>query len=397
MSEAAVSTRLSVAAIGAGIVAALVGFGSSFPVVVQGLTAVGATDREAASGLMALSILMGLAAIILSFRSRTPVSIAWSTPGAALLIATGVADGGFPAAVGAFLLTGVLIVVAGVVRPFRDLVSSIPSTLANAMLAGIILKLCLAPVEAVGVIPQYALPVIAVWLVLLRFARLYAVPVAVAVAAVMIVLSTELPVGSAAELLPDPVLIAPAFTWGATVSIAIPLFIVTMASQNIPGIAVLQAYGYTPRVRETFVVTGAATAFGAPFGGQAINYAAITAAICAGPDADPNPDRRWVAAFTAGILYVLLGFAATFATVLIGASPPLLIQAVAGLALLGALGNALLGAMREAADRDAAIVTFVVAASGLSFFGIGAAFWGLVAGGAAMLLSRWRRPRVDSA
>lgn len=393
MSEAAASSRLPIAAIGAGIVAALVGFGSSFPVVVQGLTAVGATDREAASGLMALSILMGLAAILLSLRSRTPVSIAWSTPGAALLISTGVADGGFPAAVGAFLLTGALIVGAGILKPFRDLVSLIPSSLANAMLAGILLKLCLAPVEAAGVIPQYALPVIIIWLVLLRFARLYAVPVAVAVAAAMIVMSTDLPVGSVAEMLPDPVLITPSFTWGATVSIAIPLFIVTMASQNIPGIAVLQAYGYTPRIRESFVVTGAATMLAAPLGGQAINYAAITAAICAGPDADPDPRRRWVAAFTSGVFYVIFGFAATFATVLIAASPPLLIQAVAGLALLGALGNSLLGAMQDPGDRDAAIVTFVVAASGLSFFGIGAAFWGLLAGGAAMLLARWRRAR----
>ena len=248
MSEAATPSRLSVPAIGAGITAALVGFGSSFPVVVQGLASVGASEQEAASGLMALSILMGLSAVVLSWRSRDRVSIAWSTPGAALLISTGVVDGGFPAAIaaiGAFLLTGLLIVIAGVVRPFRDLVSSIPSSLANAMLAGILLKLCLAPVEAMGTVPQYALPVVIVWAVMLRFARLYAVPVAVAVTAAIIIATTDLPVGSAATFLPDPVLIVPDFTWSAMVSIAIPLFIVTMASQNVPGIAVLQAYGYT--------------------------------------------------------------------------------------------------------------------------------------------------------
>ncbi|MCT8971148.1 benzoate/H(+) symporter BenE family transporter [Microbaculum marinisediminis] len=395
MSDVAVSSRLSYSAIGAGTVAAFVGFGSSFPVVVQGLTAVGASNAEAASGLMAMSILMGLAAILLSWRSRQPVSVAWSTPGAALLISTGAVAGGFSAAVGAFLITGLLIVVAALVRPFRDLVAAIPSSIANAMLAGIILELCLAPVQAIGVIPQFALPVIVVWAVMLRVARLYAMPVAVVVTAAIIMTTTELPVATVGELLPAPVLIAPSFTWGAVVSLAIPLFVVTMASQNVPGIAVLQAYGYRTRVRESFLVTGVGTMIGAPFGGQAINYAAITAAICAGPDADPDPARRWVAAFAAGVLYVGFGFAATFATVLIAASPPLLIQAVAGLALMGALGNALLGAMREIGDRDAAIVTFVVSASGLSFFGIGAAFWGLVAGGAMLALSRWRQEKTD--
>ncbi|MFC3135486.1 benzoate/H(+) symporter BenE family transporter [Microbaculum marinum] len=391
MSEASIRPRPSIAAIGAGIVAAVVGFGSSFPVIVQALKEVGASSGEVASGLMALSLLMGVSAIILSVRTRVPISIAWSTPGAALLISTGMVDGGFPAAVGAFLLTGVLIIVAAVVRPFREIVSSIPTSLANAMLAGIVMQLCLAPVEAIGVVPQYVLPVIAIWVVMLRFARLYAMPAAVAATTAIIVATTDLPVASPGELLPHPVFVMPVFTWGAVVSIAIPLFIVTMASQNIPGIAVLQAYGYKPHVRETFLTTGIGTVLGAPFGGHAINYAAITAAICAGPDADPDPHRRWLAALASGIFYVFFGFAATFATVLIAASPPLLIQAVAGLALMGVLASSLLGAMQAAGDRDAAVVTFVVAASGLSFYGIGAAFWGLIAGAAILLLSRWRR------
>jgi len=390
MSETATASRFPIAPISAGLIAAVVGFGSSFPVVVQGFQSVGASEQEAASGLMALAILMGLSAMILSWRSRTPVSVAWSTPGAALLISTGAVDGGFPAAVGAFLLTGLLIVIAGVVKPFRDIVSSIPSSIANAMLIGILLKLCLAPVEAMGVIPQYALPVVLVWAVMMRFARLYAVPVSVALTAAIIVATADF-TGSGASIAPDPVLVTPQFNWQAMVSLAIPLFVVTMASQNIPGIAVLQAYGYKPRVRETFLVTGVGTMIGAPFGAQAINYAAITAVICAGDEAGPDKDRRWIAAFTSGVFYVLFGFAATFATVLIAASPPLLIQAVAGLALMGALGNALLGAVREPQDRDAATITFVVAASGMTFLGIGAAFWGLIAGGAILLLHRFRR------
>lgn len=184
--------------------------------------------------------------------------------------------------------------------------------------------------------------------------------------------------------------VVPVFTWSGLITIAVPLFIVTMASQNIPGLAVLQANGYRPRVAETFVVTGLSTVVAAPFGGHAINLAAIIAAICAGPDADPDPGRRWIAAVTSGVMFLGLGLAATFTTVLIAASPPLLIQAVAGLALMGALGGALLGAMQAADQRDAAIVTFVVTASGLSFFGIGAAFWGLVAGAAMTGLARLR-------
>lgn len=390
MSEVTTTPALPVAAIGAGIVSALVGFGSAFPIVIQGLTAAGASEREAASGLMALCMLMGVSSIVLSLRSRDPVATAWSTPGAALLISTGAIAGGFPAAVGAFAVTGLLIAVAGVWRPFRDLVSSIPTGLANAMLAGILLKLCLAPIEAVAAVPQYALPVILVWAVILRFARLYAVPAAVAVTALIIVFATEMPVGSLADIAPDPVFVVPVFTWSGLITIAVPLFIVTMASQNIPGLAVLQANGYRPRVAETFVVTGLSTVVAAPFGGHAINLAAIIAAICAGPDADPDPGRRWIAAVTSGVMFLGLGLAATFTTVLIAASPPLLIQAVAGLALMGALGGALLGAMQAADQRDAAIVTFVVTASGLSFFGIGAAFWGLVAGAAMTGLARLR-------
>ncbi|MGE0151227.1 MAG: benzoate/H(+) symporter BenE family transporter [Reyranellaceae bacterium] len=388
------SRDFSLQALATGLLAAIVGFGSSFPVVLQGLTAVGASQREAASGLMALSIAMGVCAVILSLRSRQPISIAWSTPGAALLATTATVDGGFATAVGAFLVCGALIVVAGLWRRLGDWVAAIPPSLANAMLAGVLLGLCLAPVKAVAEVPELALPVIAAWAVLIVFKRLYAVPVAVALTLVLIGLTTPLEGLAGAALRPDPVLVAPHFSLAGVVGIALPLFIVTMASQNIPGMAVLNANGYRPAPNPLFRTTGLYSLAAAPFGGHAVNLAAITAALCAGPDAHPDPARRYWAAVVAGIAYVALGLLAGLATAFIAASPPILIQAVAGLALLGALGAAMLGAVNAVADREAAIVTFVVTASGLSFFGISGAFWGLVAGGLILALTRWRDRRT---
>ncbi|MDF3074798.1 MAG: benzoate transporter [Alphaproteobacteria bacterium] len=380
----------SIQALATGILAAIVGFASSFPVVLQGLTAVGASQREAASGLMALSLAMGVCAIYLSLRHRQPISIAWSTPGAALLATSATVDGGFATAVGAFLVCGALIVVAGMWKKLGEMVASIPASLANAMLAGVLLGLCLAPVKAAAQAPALALPVIAVWAVLVVFRRLYAVPVAVALTMVLIGVTTPLEGLASASLLPDPVLIAPHFSIAGVVGIALPLFIVTMASQNIPGIAVLNANGYRPEPSPLFRTTGLYSLASAPFGGHAVNLAAITAALCAGPDAHPDPARRYWAAIVAGIAYLAFGLLASLATAFISASPPILIQAVAGLALLGALASAMMGAVAKIEDREAAVVTFVVTASGLSFFGISGAFWGLVAGGLILAMTRWR-------
>lgn len=368
----------------AGALAAVVGFASVFAIVLQGFASVGATPAQAASGLMAMTVIKGLLGAWLSWRMKMPISIAWSTPGAALLIATGTVEGGFPAAVGAFLVASALLVVAGLWRGFGRAVAAIPLPLAAGMLAGVLLDLCLAPVRAVGIMPGLALPIVLAWLVMLRLAPLYAVPVAVAVTALTIGLATPLPPGALADIAPTPLVVLPAFTLDALIGIAVPLFIVTMASQNIPGLAVLRTNGYRPDVRPIFVGTGLASGVIALFGGHLINLAAITAALCAGPDAHPDPARRWIAAAAAGAVYVLLGLGAGLAAAFIAASPPLLIQAVAGLALLGSLAGALVSALTPERDRLPAVVTFVTVASGLSLFGIGAAFWGLVAGGAVM-------------
>lgn len=369
-----------------GILASVVGFASSFAIVLQGLSAVGASQGEAASGLFVLTLAMGLVGIVLSFLSRLPLAIAWSTPGAALLASTGTVEGGFSAAVGAFIVAALLVVVSGLWRPFGRAISAIPMPLANAMLAGILFNLCLAPVQAVAELPMLALPVVLTWAALLRFARVWAVPAAVAVAAVMIAMSTDLPVGLFSEVWPRPIFVVPTLNMDAVIGISIPLFVVTMASQNIPGIAVLRANGYEPEPQPIFVSTGAVSAVGALFGGHLINLAAITAALCAGPEAHPDTAKRYIAAIAGGVTYVLLALGAGAAAAFISAAPPLLIEAVAGLALISALAGALLAAVSSERFRLPAVLTFIIAASGLTLFGIGAAFWGLVAGGAIHLL-----------
>jgi benzoate membrane transport protein len=377
----------------AGVVTALVGFSSAFAVVLTGLRAAGADDRQAASGLLVLCLMCGLVALVLGLRHRIPISIAWSTPGAALLISSGPPAGGFPAAVGAFLVCGGLVVVAGLVPAVGRLISLIPVPIASAMLAGVLVELCLAPVRALAEVPLLAAPVIAVWALVGRFARTSAVPAALAVAAVAIGL-TGPGLGDVA-LAPALVWTTPAFDLATVVGVGIPLFLVTMASQNVPGAAVLAQYGYPAPMRPILTTTGLATIVCAPFGGHAVNLAAISAALAAGPDAHPDPRRRWLAAVTAGIGLAVLGLGAGLATALLVLSPPVLIEAVAGLALLGALAAALSSAVSDPGGREAAAITFVVTAAGVGFLGIGAAFWGLLAGAAMTLLHRPRRPAVE--
>lgn len=372
----------------AGLIAAFVGFSSSFAIVLEGLTHVGASRAEAASGLMALSVSMGLGAIFLSFRLRMPISVAWSTPGAALLAGSASVDGGFGAAVGAFLVTGVLIVATGLWKRLGRWVSAIPKPLANAMLAGILLPLCLAPAKAVQEKPAVGLAIVAVWALVGTFRKLYAVPAAVVVAVVLITATTHISAADLGPLWPRPVLVAPHFTAAALIGIALPLYVVTMASQNIPGIAVLNVNGYHPEPGPLFGWTGAFGLAAAPFGGHAVNLAAITAALCADENAGPDPRKRYRAAAIGGAAYLLIGLGAGAAVAFVGAAPPTLIEAVAGLALLGALGNSLAGAVAEPGDREAAVVTLVVTVSGVQFFGISGAFWGLVAGGALYAAKR---------
>ncbi len=363
-----------------GLLVAVVGFASSAAIVVKGLQSVGAGEAEIASGLAVVSVAMGVIGLGLGLATRMPISIAWTTPGMALLASTGTVPGGFPAVVGAMLVTGLAIVAAGLWEPLGRLVAAIPRPIANAMLAGVLMKLCLAPFLALARLPAAAAVVLATWLVLFRFARLWAAPGAAAVALGFILFAGGGAAPTAASLLPLPVWITPVIEPQALISVALPLFLVTMASQNIPGYAVLATYGYRPAFRPLLVATGLASALTAPFGAPTINLAAITAALCAGPDADPDPARRWRVAVAAGAVYIGFGLLAALIVGLVTRSSPLLVEAAAGLALLGALGASLQGAVAEEKDRVPALLTFLTAASGLTVAGIGPAFWALVVG-----------------
>lgn len=382
----------SVQAFFMGWLVAFVGIASSFAVILQGLSAVGATQQQAASGLMALSVSMGICGIVLSIWTKMPVSAAWSTPGAALLATASVPEGGFATAVGAFLIAGVLLAFAGIWKPLGRGVQAIPAPLANAMLAGILIGLCFAPFKAVAFDPLLGLPILIAWLIGGRIHRFLAVPAALAAFFLVLLLAVDLPENMRSELtgalVPAGLFIWPDFKLSALIGIAIPLFIVTMASQNIPGAAVLGVHGYKPQPGPLFAVSGVFSFLSAPFGGHAVNLAAITAAMCASEDAHPDPARRYWSAIIAGAVYIMFGLLAGVATSFISLAPGILIEAVAGLALIGAFSASALAAFQQAETRQAAAVTFLTTASGMSLLGISGAFWGLLAGIAVLALQR---------
>jgi benzoate membrane transport protein len=361
--------------------------------VIAGLRAVGADDAQAASGLLAVLVASGLCCIVLALTFRLPISFAWSTPGAALLVAASATTDDFRAATGAFLVCGVLILLCGLWPWLGRAITSIPRPLASAMLAGILFPICLAPITAAVEIPWLALPVIGVWLILFRFAPRWAVPAAMVVAVVGIGMTAGGDWLGDARLAPHLEFVAPAFDPLVIVSLGLPLFIVTMAGQNVPGFAVMSTLGYSIPARAPLVASGLGTMAGSFFGGHAVNLAAITAAIMAGPDSHPDRSKRWVATVANGIGFIVFGLCAGVATALISAAPPVLITAVAGLALLGTLVTAVVSALEVPAHRIPAIATFLVTASGVTIVSIGSAFWGLLVGGVIMLWSAfpWRR------
>ncbi|AWB91611.1 benzoate/H(+) symporter BenE family transporter [Aeromicrobium chenweiae] len=368
--------------ISAGVVAALVGYTSSFAVVLTGLHAVGATPAQAASGLLALCLTQAIGMFWLSARYRMPLILVWSTPGVALLAGTEALDGGWPVAVGAFLVAGAAYVVTGLWPALGRLISRIPAPIAQAMLAGVVLELCLQPVTALRDNPGAILPIALVWLLGVRFAPRWAVPAAflaagVVIGADMVRHGTSIPGSS---LLPELSFTTPAWSWAAMIGIAVPLYVVTMASQNVPGVAIMKSLGYDVPWRGSVVTAGVATMVGAPAGGHSVNLAAISAALAAGPPAGPDPRRRWIAAQAAASTYVVLAVASAALAALVAVAPAGVIATVAGLALLGTLADALEGALSDRSGREAAVITFLVAASGVSALGIGSAFWALVAG-----------------
>jgi benzoate membrane transport protein len=363
---------------GAGI--AVVGYTSSFAVVLAGLRAVGATQVQATSGLVAVSAATGIGTLWLCSRYRQPFTLAWSTPGAAVLASTHAVAGGWPAAIGAFLVTGLLFLLTGALPALAALIHRIPAPIAQAMLAGVVLELCLAPVTALRSHPWQVAPILLTWLVLARLAPRWSVPAAFVVLLLVVGVDAGRDGGVSGPWVPHLTWTTPQLSFAAVVSIALPLYVVTMAAQNVPGVAILKSFGFEVPWREAMTATGLGTILGAPAGGHAINLAAISAAVPASPEAHPDPARRWPAAAAFGTTFLVLALVTTPLVSYLAAAPAAVIGTVAGVGLLGTLGGALSAAVAEVPDRSAAVVTFVVAASGYSLAGIGPAFWSLVAG-----------------
>lgn len=373
--------------ISAGFVAVLVGYTSSAVIIFQAAAAAGAGPAEISSWLWALGIGMGLTSIGLSLRFRHPVLTAWSTPGAALLV-TSLSGVSMAEAVAVFIFSSLLVFLCGITGWFEKIMRYVPAPLAAAMLAGVLFRFGLDLFISL----QSDLLLVGAMLLTYLFCRYlaprYTVPIALLVGVVVAAVVGQLQLGELSWQLSVPVFIVPEISLSALIGIGIPLFVVTMASQNVPGLAVLRANGYQTPASPLISWTGLTGVLLAPFGGFSYCLAAITAAICMGKEADPDPDKRYLASVYAGVFYLLTGlFGATVAG-LFSAFPAPLIMAIAGLALLGTIGNSLAGALSDEVDREAALITFLITVSGLTLAGIGSAFWGLLLGLIAYHLKR---------
>lgn len=378
---------LSASAVIAGFVTVLVGFTSSAVIVFQAAHALGASPAEIGSWMCALGLGMGLTCIGLSLRYRVPVVTAWSTPGAAMLI-TSAAGVSMPEAIGAFLVSGVLITIAGFTGWFERAINRIPLSIASGMLAGVLLRFGLDVFTAMKTQFMMTFAMFCAYLLMRRVLPRYAVVCALALGIAIAAALGLLRMDDVHLELAQPVFTVPQFSVSALIGMALPLFVVTMASQNVPGVTIIRASGYSVPISPIIGWTGVTTVLLAPFGAFALNLAAITAAICMGREAHPDPAKRYVASISAGVIYIIVGlFGATVGAVFL-AFPRELVLAIAGLALFGTIANGLVAALSAEGEREAALITFLVTASGVALFGIGSAFWGLVAGGIALLIAK---------
>ena len=376
--------RLSV--ISAALVAALVGIAGALAIVLQAAEAVHATPAQTTSWVTALCLSMALTSGYLSWRHRVPIITAWSTPGAAVIAATGGVIA-MDAAVGAFMLAGVLLVLTALITPLDRTIRRLPTSVAAGMLAGVLARVVLPMFETIPAAPLLVLPLLGLFLI----ARLF-----MPSAAMLLVIAGGTGLAAALGLIADwpPLtlssftLVSPVFEPAALIGLGVPLYLVTMASQNLPGAAVLKASGYEPPFTSALLTTGLASLLIAPLGAHSINLAAITAAICTGSDAHPDPSQRWKTGVAYFVVYTVLALLGASLVALFAAFPAVLIRTIAGLGLLSSLTGALGSALGEEKTRFAAVLSFAVTASGLSMLGIGSAFWGLVAGLAALGLER---------
>ena len=372
----------------AGFVTVLVGFTGAGAIVFQAAQALGASSVEIGSWMWALGLGMGIPGIALSWRYKVPIITAWSTPGAAMLI-TGAAGVSMPEAIGAFLVCAVLIMLCGFTGWFERAMDLVPLPLAAGMLAGVLLQFGLNVFLAMETQFVMAFAMFCCYLVARQVVPRYAVLSALVLGMLIAGVQGSLQLDAISVQLAQPTLTLPQFSLSSIVGVALPLFVVTMASQNVPGVAVIRAFGYEDvPISPLIGWTGVSTFLLAPFGGYAINLAAITAAISMGREAHENPDRRYVAGIAVGVFYILVGLFGGTVESVFSALPVELVSAIAGIALFGTIAQGLTTALSEEKNRESALIAFLVTASGMALLGIGSAFWGLLAGGLALLIQR---------
>lgn len=373
--------------ISAGFVAVLVGYAGAGAIVFQAANAAGATPDQISSWLWAVGIGMGVSSIGLTLFYRQPILIAWSTPGAALL-ATSLPGVPMGDAIGAFIFSSLLLTLCGVTGLFQKIMAFVPQSLASALLAAVLLRFGLDAFVALEANVIMVGAMVAVFLAAKQFMPRYVIPLTLLTGVVIALIGGQISSIDADFTLTRPVFVMPSFDLSTLIGVGIPLFIVTMASQNVPGIAALRAHGYDAPASPLIGWSGFTGVVLAPFGGYAFNLAAITAALCMSPDVHPDPAKRYPAVLWASVFYCLAGLFGAAITALFIAFPAALVMAIAGLALLSTIANSLEAALKEETERDAAILTFAVTASGLTLLSIGAPFWGIVIGMGAYLFRK---------
>ena len=385
---------LSLSAFVAGFVAVLVGFTSSVAIVFQAAQSFGATPAQITSWIWALGLGMGLCSLVPSLLLRKPVMVAWSTPGAAVLATAGAA-GSFSMgeAVGAFMVCSLLVILVGATRALERVADRIPMEIASALLAGVLARFGIQAFAAAQTALPLVLLMVGTYLVARRMAARYAVVVTLVVGILWVLITGQMAWSMEPVRLAMPVFVAPQWSVSAIVSLAIPLFVVTMASQNLPGMAVIRASGYELPVSRLITMTGWASLVLAPFGAFALNFSAITAAICMGPEAHEDRLKRYTAAASCGAIYILIGLFGALVTGLLTSFPKELVVAIAGIALLSTIGNGLASALRDERHREPALITFLVTLSGITLMDIGSAFWGVVAGSLALFVQQYKQSR----
>ena len=385
---------LSLSAFVAGFVAVLVGFTSSVAIVFQAAQSFGATPAQITSWIWALGLGMGLCSLVPSLLLRKPVMVAWSTPGAAVLATAGAA-GSFSMgeAVGAFMVCSLLVILVGATRALERVADRIPMEIASALLAGVLARFGIQAFAAAQTALPLVLLMVGAYLVARRMAGRYAVVFTLVVGILWVLITGQMAWSMEPVRLAMPVFVAPQWSVSAIVSLAIPLFVVTMASQNLPGMAVIRASGYELPVSRLITMTGWASLVLAPFGAFALNFSAITAAICMGPEAHEDRSKRYTAAASCGAIYIVIGLFGALVTGLLTSFPNELVVAVAGIALLSTIGNGLASALRDERHREPALITFLVTLSGITLMDIGSAFWGVVAGSLALFVQQYKQSR----